>query len=110
MFMFGPDYNLTQPEYYKCRVFPKLLASHTNIFRYYSCSYTIPSDKRSTARAVMLSEMLIPQVFTVESSLGFYHDFAQHKSVPFTKKKWVEIGEHVVMALKEYFEGLQQYE
>ena len=54
MFMFGPDYNLTQPEYYKSRVFPKLLANVTPIFRYYSCSYTISNDKRSTARAVML--------------------------------------------------------
>ena len=55
MFMFGPDYNITQPEYYKCRVFPKLLSNITNIFRYYSCSYTISNDKRSTARAVMIN-------------------------------------------------------
>ena len=47
--------------------------------------------------------MMIPVVFTVESSLGFYHDYAEHKTEAFTKKKWEELGEFVVIALKEYF-------
>ena len=88
MFVFGPDYNLTQPEYYKSRVLPKLLASHTSIFRYYGCSYAISSDKRSTARAVMLNEMMIPLVYTVETSLGFYFDYVQHRNAVFTKEKY----------------------
>ena len=65
MFIFGPSYNLTQPEYYKCRVLPKILANVTPIFRYFSCSYDIPYEKKNTARAVMLSEMLVPLVYTV---------------------------------------------
>lgn len=88
MFIFGPSYNLTQPEYYKCRVFPKLLSNYTNVFRYYSCSYDIPYEKRSTARAVMLNELFIPFVYTVETSLGFYHDYNLHKDMFFTMKKW----------------------
>ena len=103
MFMFGPDYNLTQPEYYKCRVFPKLLANVTNIFRYFSCSYRIANDKKTTARAVMLNEMMIPNVFTIEASLGFYHDYALHRDMAFERKKWEELGEYVLIALKEYF-------
>ncbi len=55
MFIFGPSYNITQPEYYKCRIFPKLLSNYTSVFRYYSCSYDIPYEKRSTARSVMLN-------------------------------------------------------
>ena len=92
VFMFGPDYNITQPDYYKCRVFPKLLSNITNIFRYYSCSYDISNDKKTTARAVMLNDLLVPIFFTVESSLGYYHDYNLKKNVPFSKKKWEEIG------------------
>lgn len=65
MFMFGPNYSLSQPLYYKCRVLPKLLSSITPIFRYYGCNYDIPPEKKATARAVMISEMMIPLVYTV---------------------------------------------
>lgn len=65
MFVFGPDYSVTEPMYYKCRILPKLLSSITPIFRYYGCSYQISHDKKSTARAAMLREMLIPYVYTV---------------------------------------------
>ncbi len=54
--------------------------------------------------------MLIPIVFTVESSLGFYHDYSLHKNLAFTRKKWEEIGESIGRALKEYCEGIEQYE
>ena len=103
MFMFGPSYNITQSLYYKCRILPKILSTITPIFRYYGCTYDIPWDKRSTARAVMLSEMLIPIVFTVETSLGFYFDPSLHKVMTFMRKKWEEMGVFVVMALKEYY-------
>lgn len=65
MFFFGPNYNITQPEYYKARIIPKHLAQLTSIFRYYGCDYNIPISKQSTARAVMLTEMNIPYVYTV---------------------------------------------
>jgi hypothetical protein len=58
----------------------------------------------------MLNECLIPFVYTVESSLGFYHDYNLHKDMVFTRKKWEELGESVVLALKEYYEGIEQYE
>jgi hypothetical protein len=49
---------------------------------------------------------MVPFVYTLESSLGFYHDYTLHKDVPFTEKKWEEIGEHVGASLKEYYEGV----
>lgn len=104
--MFGPDYNITQPDYYRSRVFPKMLSGITNIFRYYSCTYDIPNDKKTTARAVMLYDLQVPIFFTVETSLGFYHDYSSHKDQVFTKKKWEELGENMVIALKEYYEGI----
>lgn len=65
MFFFGPNYNLTQPEYYKSRIIPKYLANLTNVFRYFGCNYTIPSCKSTTARAIMLNEIGIPFVYTI---------------------------------------------
>ena len=55
------------------------------MFRYYSCEFDIPFEKKSTARAVMLNEMLIPFVYTIESSLGFYYDYVAHKTEPFSR-------------------------
>ena len=87
MFLFGPNYNLTQLDYYKSRVMPKYLAQLTSVFRYYGCDYTIPSQKMSTARAVMLNELGIPYVYTVQTSVGVYYDYEQLKDMPFTIPK-----------------------
>ena len=57
----------------------------------------------------MLNELAVPYVFTVETSLGFYHDYNIHKDMIFRKEKWEELGQCVVLAVKEYFEGLEQY-
>lgn len=54
MFVFGPSYNVTQPEYYRARVFPRFLSQMTPIFRYFGCDYSIHPTKSTTARAVML--------------------------------------------------------
>ena len=55
MFLFGPNFNLTQPEYYRARVMPKFLSQLTPTFRYFGCDYRLPPTKFSTARGVMLN-------------------------------------------------------
>lgn len=75
-------------EYYKARMIPKILANITSIFRYYSCSYNVPESKKNTARGVMLNQFQIPLVYTVESSIGVYHDFTNHKDMIFNRKTW----------------------
>jgi len=40
----------------------------------------------------MLNEMQIPFVYTMESSLGFFHDYSIRKDVAYSRKKWEEIG------------------
>jgi hypothetical protein len=63
VFIYGPEYNLFETNYYKTRIFPKLLSEKTEMFRYYSCSFRIANFKRSTARAVLLKH--IPHCYTV---------------------------------------------
>lgn len=58
----------------------------------------------------MLNELYVPFVYTIETSLGFYHDYVEHKDIPFSLSKWEENGEVVVLALKEYYEELEQYD
>lgn len=108
MFMFGPNYSISQSLYYKCRVLPKILSALTPTFRYYGCNYEIPPDKRATARAVMLNQMMIPLVYTIQTSLGFYFDPVVHKTIAFDRTQWEVIGNYVLIALKEYYEDLEQ--
>lgn len=53
--------------------------------------------------------MMIPFVYTIESSLGFYYDYIAHKTEAFSREKWEELGASIVTALKEYYEGMSQY-
>jgi hypothetical protein len=53
---------------------------------------------------------MIPIFFTVETSLGFYFDPQLQKTLSFDRKKWEQIGLYVVMAIKEYYEDLEQLE
>lgn len=77
IFFFGPAYSVADANYYRCRVFPKILSRNLDFFRYYGCSYVIPESKMTTARSVMLNEFNIPFFYTVETSVGFYHDYSR---------------------------------
>ena len=52
-FFYGPSYNLGHPNYYKCRILPKLIEKKINAFRYYSCLFAISEEKKTTGRASM---------------------------------------------------------
>ena len=41
VFMYGPEFSITNKNYYECRVFPKILGECTSMFRYYSCMFKI---------------------------------------------------------------------
>lgn len=64
-------------------------------FRYYSCNFAIPEDKRSTARAVMLSQFKIPYVYTVESSTGLFYHPEIMKTLPLNSDYWLETGRRI---------------
>lgn len=52
-FFYGPVYSIAQPNYYKCRIFPKLVEKFDSNFRFHSCSFNINEEKKQTARASM---------------------------------------------------------
>ena len=110
MFIFGPNYNITQALYYKCRILPKILANITPVFRYYASTYGIPNHKKTTPRALLLTPLNVPVFFTVETSLGFYYDATLAKVLIFDRKKWEGLGVSMVTAIREYYEDLEQLE
>lgn len=71
----------------------------TSYFRYYSCIFRISNEKTSTARAVLNRNIDIPFTYTMESSNGFYYDSVMHSEMPFTSKKWKEMGAILAKAL-----------
>lgn len=58
-FLYGPNYPISNSSYYKCRILPKLIEKFDAKFRFYSCSFSISEDKKTTARAIMLNQLKI---------------------------------------------------
>lgn len=63
VFLYGPQYDIWENNYYRTRIFPKLLAGRTEMFRYYSCLFRIADFKKTTARAVILNN--VPHCYTI---------------------------------------------
>ena len=82
VFLYGPEYEIWETNYYKTRIFPKIISSKTEIFRFYSCLFRVADFKRTTARAVLLNS--IPHCYTIEASTGGYYSQEDKKDVNFT--------------------------
>jgi hypothetical protein len=63
VFTYGPGFFLGENNYYKSRMFPKIISNQTKMFRYYSCSFRISEHKQSTARALI--SKYVPYCYTV---------------------------------------------
>ena len=72
VFIYGPDYKLSDSEYIASRLLPKQISRLTEMFRYYSCSFKISKGKERTARASLLRDFRIPYCYTVEASTHSY--------------------------------------
>lgn len=75
VFMYGPEFPISNQNYYDCRIFPKIIADCTIMFRYYSCMFKISASKISTARAIVLRKLNIPFSYTIEASNGSYYSY-----------------------------------
>ena len=75
VFMYGPEFSISNKFYYEARIFPKMLSELTSLFRYYSCVFRISQVKESTARVVMMKKLQIPLSYTVEASNGSFYNY-----------------------------------
>lgn len=49
--------------------------------------------------------MYVPFTFTLESSIGLFHDPEKLKTVKFEKEKWKKMGEDVCKGMGLFLEG-----
>ena len=106
VFLYGPEYDIWETNYYKTRILPKLISNKTDMFRYYSCLFRVSEAKKSTARAVVLRN--VPHCYTIEASTGFYFCPVEKKDVAFTPEKWTAMGRVIAESLKDYLEMLNE--
>ncbi len=68
------------------RILPKIIATHTEIFRYPSCSFRLEESKKTTARA--LFGKLAGLSFTIETSNWSYYSQKDGQVYDFTQGIW----------------------
>lgn len=64
-FFYGPAYGISEPNYYKSRIFPKMIEKINSNFRFHSCSFNIDEEKKKTARASMFEYLKIAFTYTI---------------------------------------------
>ncbi len=107
VFIYGPYYPLHAERYVQVRVFAKLLASRTQMFRYKACKYRLDKDKLSAARLVLSREFDIMNSFTLEASFYGYID-SERKTVEFRRDFYELMGRHLADTLLEYTQMLDE--
>ncbi|CAD8189790.1 unnamed protein product [Paramecium pentaurelia] len=105
-FLYGPEFQLWNCNYYKSRLFAKILSLKTQIFRYYSCLFRINKCKINTARAVFCEKYEFINCFTLEvSNSSYYYDQITEN---FTEQKWIQFGQIIGEAFNEFIIYFQE--
>ena len=70
--------NYQQNSYFQCRILPKLISKHTDVFKYINCKFWDKVHKEKTGFINILGRKHIEQIcnlvncFTIETSFGVY--------------------------------------
>jgi hypothetical protein len=62
-----------------------------------------------TARAVMLHQLKVPYVYTVESSLGLYYSPILLKTLPFNITAWEEMGISLAKSIHTFNYAMMEF-
>ncbi|CAD8105961.1 unnamed protein product [Paramecium sonneborni] len=106
VFLYGPEFQLWNCNYYKSRLFAKILSLKTRIFRYYSCLFRINKCKINTARAVFCEKYDFVNCFTLEiSNSSYYYD---QNTESFNESKWIQFGQILGESFKDFITHFQE--
>lgn len=108
VFTYGPGFILGENNYYRSRIFPKIISSQTNMFRYYSCSFRISEHKQLTARAMI--SRLVPFCYTVEASNSSYYCAENRTIVEFAAADWIKVGREIGISSFYYIDMIIEEE
>eukprot|EP01022_Parablepharisma_sp_SALTPOND_P012542 TRINITY_DN1617_c0_g1_i1.p1 TRINITY_DN1617_c0_g1~~TRINITY_DN1617_c0_g1_i1.p1 ORF type:complete len:972 (+),score=111.72 TRINITY_DN1617_c0_g1_i1:10640-13555(+) len=107
VFIYGPYYPLHSTRYLKVRVFAKLIAANTQMFRYKACKYRQEQEKMCAARLVISREFDIMNSFTIEASFyGFINE--DRKTVEFGQQFYEVMGKYIAESLSDYADMLEE--
>jgi len=101
VFMYGAEYPVYNPMYYRSKIIPKLLSKRTDMFRFYSCVFRISNYKMTTSRAIFSIDYGIPHYYTLEASYGSYFD-ENRETKYFTQQKFVLMGQILSSCIAQY--------
>ncbi|EAR82912.1 zinc carboxypeptidase family protein (macronuclear) [Tetrahymena thermophila SB210] len=108
VFVYGPEFPIYDLNYYKCRIFPKLMGEQTDMFRYYSSIFKISPGKKNTGRAILFSQFDIQLSYTIEASNGSFYRNGFSKF--FNSEFLLEMGVVIGKSLQKYITSIIDYE
>ena len=108
-FMYGPYFPLHSNNYVNIRLLPKILASKSPIFRYYSCRFKSERALRQSARLVMSQNIGINYTYTMENSLYGYID-AERNSHAFSSKDFKDLAKKLIESIFSFFKYIKKQE
>ena len=96
IFSYGPDYDITETNFYQIRLLPKILNLRSKMFKYPSCTFKLQDYKRTTARGFFLNSVGI-LAYTIEAGYGFYQE--EGKLCLMGPDEWMQFGRILVEGL-----------
>lgn len=108
VFIYGPDYKLSESQFMVSRILPKVISKLTDTFRYFSCIFRISKQKETTGRAIMFREFGVPYCYTVESSAYSY--FSSRGEVPFSAELYQRSGSCIAEGTDRFLQLLKKIE
>jgi hypothetical protein len=104
-FFYGPAFPISEPNYYKSRILPKLIEKINCNFRFHSCSFAMDEQKKQTARVVMFEHFRIIFTYTIETSIGYFYDCQKMATLQFNQQEWNGIGGSIAEGLHAFLVG-----
>ena len=106
-FFRGPYFPLHIKQYVRVRIWGKLLADQTEIFRYPACRYQEDNTKKTRSHLIISKEYNITNSFAFECS-SFAYFTKDRKTIEFNIEDYEQLGKNLGYSLAEYMHLLME--
>jgi hypothetical protein len=98
IFMYGPQYPIHHSSYQAVRVFPKIMSTVTQMFRFHSCRFRNEDYKENCARMFIEREFGVTFSYCIECSQQAYID-KNRNIVDFDEQNLMDFGKSLAKSL-----------
>jgi hypothetical protein len=98
IFMYGPQYPIHHGSYQAVRVFPKIMSTVTQMFRFHSCRFRNEDYKENCARMFIEREFGVTFSYCIECSQQAYID-KNRNIVDFDEQNLMDFGKSLAKSL-----------